>query len=234
MSSSRKKTWYERQQQRKFSPFFRLVDRSFGFRLFLSGASAGLLLSVIDRFETCRAHHYVSNCLSIEVLSAISISNVEAFSIVTASLLYIMDRSQYREQKHFQCWEAISIANQAKAANSYGRIKALEILSEDGIWLDGFDLQGANLEYLEVPYGRLRGINLANANLMGADLRQADLTQANLANANLTNANLTGANLTDADLTNATLTGTNLTDADLTGTQLDLKSPERNPFKQDS
>ncbi|PZV17489.1 MAG: pentapeptide repeat-containing protein [Pseudanabaena sp.] len=225
MSPDRRITWYEKQKQRKASPFFRLIDRSFEFRLFVASIIAFLLLNAVHRFEVCGVGDYLTDCHLTDFWSVISVGNVEAFSIVTASLIYILESGRRKQHEHLADMETIMALQKAGAVNSIGRIRALENLSEAGLCLDGIDLHGINLEDLEVPYGRLRGVNLENAVLNGADFRYADLTKANLRNANLAGTNLTGANLTDADLTGANLTNANLTDTDLTRTKLDGDIP---------
>jgi hypothetical protein len=216
----RRINWYEKQKKRKASPFFRLLDRSFRFRLLLAGLMSLAILGAVNRFETCRLRNHRSDCLGYEMWSIISVSNIESFSIVTAALLYILESKQRKQEKHGKAAERLTISQQIGAVNSLSRIEALETLSEDGLWLDGIDLQGANLEGLSVPYGRLRGANLSRTLLIGANLQETDLTGADL-----TGADLTGANLAGADLTGANLAGANLTDADLSGTILDGKLP---------
>lgn len=230
MTLSRPKvTWYEQQQRRKSSPFFRLLDRSFRFRLLLSAAIAFVLLAGVNRFENCHARNHSANCLSTNFWAIVSVSNVESFSIVTAAFLYILEGGKRKQREHQEAMELILASNAAGAINSLGRIDALENLNEAGIWLDGLDLQGSNLDQIHLAYGRMQKANLANTslnranlsyiNLMQANLTGADLTGANLQGANLTLANLSGANLTDADLTGANLTDTDLTDAILTQIQ---------------
>ncbi len=244
MPARPKKTWYERQRERKANPFFRLVDRSFFFRLLVAALSALILLGTVHRFEVCRAKNYSPECEFADILSVITVGNLESFSIVTAAILYILERGQSKRQEHALMWETISYAKEARALRSIGRIIAIETLSRDGLWLDGQDFQGAILESLDVPDARLRGVNfsravLTDANFAGADLvgasfekadlRKANLTGANLTGANLTSSNLTGANFTNADLTNADLTGAEITDiklnnARLAGARIDKQS----------
>ena len=59
----RKPTWVDRQQQRHDSPFFRLLDGSFLFRLTLSAAGALALLLVVNSYATCRNNRWASGCL---------------------------------------------------------------------------------------------------------------------------------------------------------------------------
>jgi hypothetical protein len=198
-------TWYERQQKRKASPFFRLLRRSFRFRLFLSALIAFTLLGVVNRFETCHARNNQADCIGHDLWSVISVSNIESFSIMTAALLYILEKRQHKQEEHGKAVERLVMNQQMGAVNSLGRMDALELLCEDGIWLDGIDLQGANLEGLSIPGGRLRRVNLSGAVLIDANLQGVDFTSANLAGADLTGADVTGAIFTGADLTGTIL-----------------------------
>ena len=92
-----------------------------------------------------------------------------------------------------EMFELLLAQRQAGVSNTLGRLRALEMLSADGLWQDGFDLQGANLEGLRIPFGRWRG-----ANFSGTVLRHADGHGADLAQADFSRADLTGANLRDA------------------------------------
>jgi hypothetical protein len=87
-------TWYENQKKRKMLPFFRLVDHSFRFQLLLASTIALLVLGALNRAETCRANHYSSSCLCLDRGSVFSVNNIEAFSIVTAALLYLLEAGQ--------------------------------------------------------------------------------------------------------------------------------------------
>jgi Pentapeptide repeats (8 copies) len=204
----RRLTWYERQKKRKSSPFFRLLQHSFQFRLLVAAVIALLLLAAVNRFETCQVRGNRPDCISYKPWSIISVSNIESFSIVTAALLYILEKRRRKETEHGEAAERVINSQQLGIVHSIARIDALETLNEDGLPLDGIDLQGANLEGLSIPYGCLRGVNLSRTVLIGANLQGTDLTGANLTSADLTGANLTDAILTNADLTDAILTGT--------------------------
>jgi len=232
MFTPKRKTWYERQKRRKSLPFLRLIDRSFPFRFVLASIISLVLLATVNRFETCRAKNYSSNCVLFDSLSIISVNNVEAFSIVTAALIYILEGGRRKQQEHKEEMELLMEAKEMGAVISLSRIRALESLSEDGLWLDGFDLQGANLEQLDVPHTRWRGTNFAKTVLKGANFHQTDLIGANFSDADLTGANLTGADLTDADLTRANLTDANLTGANLTRTTLTDTNLTRTKLEQ--
>ncbi|MEB3311416.1 MAG: pentapeptide repeat-containing protein [Snowella sp.] len=225
MAKFQKMTWYEQQKRRKSNPFFRLLDRSFRFRLLIAIMSAFILLALVHRFEVCRAKNYSPECQFADFPAVITVGNVEAFSIMAAALLYILERGQRKQKEHIEMVETINAMRESGAIRSVSRILAIEALGRDGIWFDGQDFQGTNLEGLEVPDVRLRNVNFAGAILTAADFRRADLTGANFTDADLTDADfteadLTGANFTDADLTDADFTGANLSGVILTGAQL--------------
>lgn len=220
MADKPKKTWYERQRERKANPFFRLIDRSFPFRVVVAALSALILLSLVHRFEVCRAKNYSPECEFTDILSVVTVGNLESFSIVTVAILYILERGNNKRQEHAAMWEAILTAREAGAARSMGRIIAIETLSRDGLWLDGQDFQGAILESLDVPDARLRSVNFSDTVLTDANFARADLVGAIFQRADLRGANLSGADLSNADLVEAILEGANLMGANLTGANL--------------
>jgi uncharacterized protein YjbI with pentapeptide repeats len=218
-------TWYQNQQRRRRSPFFRRLDRSFQFRVLIAAACSFALLSLVNRFENCHRSRLEPNCLTSDYLDIISIGNVESFSIVAAAFVYIFEAGKRKEREHQEMVELLLAQRQAGATNSLGRIRALEDLSADGVWQDGFDLQHANLEGLRIPFSRWRearfcGSLLRDADLHGVDLQGADFSDADLSGADLSGADLSGARfsracLRQADLRGARLDGADLQDADL-------------------
>jgi hypothetical protein len=84
-------TWYERQQKRKSSRFFQLFNHSFRFRLIIACFLSLIFISLIDRFDSCRTKNYSEDCLTVDFWDVISTDNVEAFSIVAAALMYILE-----------------------------------------------------------------------------------------------------------------------------------------------
>jgi uncharacterized protein YjbI with pentapeptide repeats len=231
MSTPPRSTWFTRQQRRRASPFFLLLDRSFGFRVLIAAILSFVLLSLVNRFDNCHGAEARENCLTSNYLDVISIGNVESFSIVTAALVYILEAGRRKEREHHEQLALLLTLREAGIAVSLGRIRAIEDLVSDGVWQDNFDLQGANLEGVRIPFSRWRGGNFANtvmrnsklhgSDLSGANFTEADLSGADLSGADLTEANFTRAILTDADLTGAVLTGAIFQEADLTGTGLD-------------
>ncbi len=218
-------TWYERQKRRRESPFFRLLDRSFGFRVLMAAALSFALLALVNRFENCHAKAGQADCLTSNFLEIISIGTVESFSIVTAAIFYLLEAGQRKEKEHQEMFELLLAQRQAGASNSLGRLRALEMFSADGLWQDGFDLEGSDLEGLRIPFGRWRGANfsntvLRNADCHGADLAQSDFRRSDLSGANLRGADLRGANFTGAILHQADLRGALVEGAQFLGAQL--------------
>jgi uncharacterized protein YjbI with pentapeptide repeats len=209
-------TWYENQQRRRRSPFFRRLDRSFQFRVLISAACSFTLLSLVNRFENCHSSRLAPDCLTSDYLDIISIGNVESFSIVAAAFVYLFEAGKRKEREHQEMVELLLAQKQAGATNSLGRIRALEDLSADGVWQDGFDLQHTNLESLRIPFSRWR-----QAKFCGSLLRDADLHGVDLQGADFTNADLSGADLSAADLTGARFTRARLNQANLRGARLD-------------
>jgi len=223
MNQTKKRhTWFEKQKLRKKNPFFRLLNRSFSFRLLIASAISLGILGVVHRFETCHAKNYSPDCLAANFGEIISVGNVESFSIVAAAWLYILEGSKRKQQKNLDALEIVNSQQAAGIVHSLSRIEALEMANETGVYLDHLDLQGANLEGIEIPYARLQKANLSNTILLTADLRYADLKEVDFSQADLTKAKLIGANLTGANLTGANLTETDLTDANLTNVDLNL------------
>jgi hypothetical protein len=193
-------TWYQRQQRRRRSRFYRYLDRSFRFRVLVAAICSFALLSAVNRFENCHDSRLAADCLTSDYLDIINIGNVEAFSIVAAAFVYIFEAGKRKEREHQEMFDLLLAQRQGGASNSLGRIRAIEDLAADGIWQDGFDLQGA-------------------------DFSDADLTGADLSAADLSGARFTRARLSQADLRGALLAGADFQDADLSGTLADQPLP---------
>jgi uncharacterized protein YjbI with pentapeptide repeats len=218
--TTHRETWFERQKRRKKNPFFRLLRRSFVFRLLIASGISFAILGLVNLFEVCHSQGFTKNCSSDALLSIISVGNVESFSIVTAALMYILESAKRKQRANLEALEIINLYQSSRVVHSLARIEALEMLSETGVYLDHLDVQGANLDEIVMPYARLKEANLSNTTLLNADLRYTDLEKTNLSYADLTNADLTGANLQNANLTGANLTQTNLTEVNLTDANL--------------
>ncbi len=215
MSASKRSTWYTRRQRRRASPFFRLLDRSFGFRILVAATLSFLLLALVNRFDNCHGAEALEQCLTSDFLDVISIDHVESFSIVTAALVYVLEAGRRKEREHQEQFSLILAQREGGVRSSLGRIRAIEDLAADGIWQDDFDLRNTNLEGLRIPFSRWRGADFTNT-----VLRQADLRAADLQGANFTDADLSGADLSGADLSQANFTRANLSLADLRGARL--------------
>jgi hypothetical protein len=216
MPFAQRATWYERQCRRRQSPFFRLLDRSFGFRALMAAIASLCLLATVNRFENCHGDHAKDDCLTSSFYEIVSIGNVESFSIVTAALVYIMEAGRRKEKEHQENLEVILAARESRIKVHLGRIRALENVAADGLWQDNSDLHGIFLEGLRVPGSRWRGADFTGSLLKRANFRQADLQRAVF-----TNADLSGADLREADLREANFTNSILIDVDLRGAKLD-------------
>ena len=100
MQSPRRKTWYEKQKERKKNPFFRLLNHSFSFRLLIASAISFGILATVHRYEKCYAKGFTTDCIFGDFGAIFSIGNVESFSIVTAAWLYILDGSKRKQQSN--------------------------------------------------------------------------------------------------------------------------------------
>ena len=239
------KRWAQIQREQRQKPFYRLLDRSFGFRLLLATASAFALLMAANRWEHCRLSNFESGCLQNDAGGILNVGNVESLSIATAACLYLLEGRKRRQKENLEALEVILAFQQAGAKLSFSRNSALELLSEGGLWLDGLDLSGTildelnacgarwrevNLKQASLRYARfedadLSGCNLSDADLSHGDFRHADLRNANLTGANLSHSDLRGADLRDACTDGVQLTGAQLEGAALSGTSLaDVRS----------
>lgn len=227
-------SWQERQHRRRRNPYQRLLDRSFRFRLALALGVAILLLAGVNRWEHCRHEGLRADCLLRDAGGIVTVGNVEALSIVTAALLYVLEGGRRRQREHQEAMELV-LACQADAIRfSHARNDALECLSERGCWLDGVNLSHAQLEELQVPHARWRGVDLRHANLQRACLHDTDLQGSDLREADLTDADLRHADLRAADLRGARLDGADLQGADLREARLDAhpQDPCCNPWAE--
>ena len=227
----RAKRWAQIQREQRRKPFYRLLDRSLGFRLLLAAASAFALLISANRWEHCRLSNFEAGCLQNDAGGIINVGNVESLSIATAACLYLLEGRKRRQRENLEAIEVILAFQQAGAKLSFARNSALELLSEGGLWLDGLDLSGTNLDELNACGARWREVNLnqvslrnahfEDADLGGCDLSGADLSHGHFRHADLRGANLTGADLSHADLRGADLRGASTDGVQITGTQLE-------------
>jgi uncharacterized protein YjbI with pentapeptide repeats len=95
-----------------------------------------------------------------------------------------------------------------------------QLVSLEGIDLQGSDLEKVNLAKVNFQKSNLREAKMWKANLEGADLWRADLSGARLFDADLNSADLQHANLQEAFLMDASLQCVNLMCGDLRGANL--------------
>ncbi len=213
-------SWVERQRQRRRSSLLRLLDQSFGLRLLLAAAAAIAALVAVNRFEQCRDQRFAQGCIWQDAGGVVNVSNLEAFSIVTAAFLYILEGGKRRQREHLEAHEVILTCQQAGVRFAPARNDALELLSRAGLDLNAWDLSGIDLDQIRIPGACWHGVNLSGSTLRGADLRHVDLGQADLRRADLSRADLRGADLRGADLSGADLSGADLRGALLEGAAL--------------
>ena len=84
-------SWVERQRRRRRSPLLRLVDQIFGLRLLLAATAAMVALIAVNRFEQCRDRGFPPGCVRQDAGGVVTVGNLEAFSIMTAAFLYILE-----------------------------------------------------------------------------------------------------------------------------------------------
>jgi uncharacterized protein YjbI with pentapeptide repeats len=217
MPFAQKATWYENQCRRRQSPFFRLLDRSFGFRFLVAAVASFYLLAAVNRFENCQVDHAKDDCLTSSFYEIVSIGNVESFSIVAAGLVYIMEAGRRKEKEHQKKFEVIRAARNSGFKGHLGRIRALEDLAPDGLGQDDVDLHEIYLDGLRLPRSRWRGANFAGSLLRGADFRHTDLQRASFKNADLSGADLRGADLRNVIFSNSIMRNVDLRRAQLDG-----------------
>lgn len=165
-----------------------------------------------------------------ELPHIIEINNLEAFAILVAGIIYILEIhkrvGEHTEKriKAAEVWQHIDFTS--GKTNSYARIKALEFLNNHNesleelqlvanadlqkIDLTGANLKGSKFKHVNLRYAKLRGADLSNVDFRNADLSYADLRDADLNNANFSNADLYNTDLNNADLKIANFTGANL------------------------
>jgi hypothetical protein len=156
------------------------VDHVFGIRRLLAATAATAALVAVNRFEPCRDRGFAGGCLLQDAGGVVTVANLEAFSIVTAAFLYILEGRKRGQQEHVEAQELLLTLRQAGIRFSPARQEALELLSRSGLEFNGFDLSGTGLDQLRIPGARWHGVNLSGSTLRQADLRHVDLSQADL------------------------------------------------------
>jgi hypothetical protein len=204
MTSSRsskpapREPWTERRRRRLRSPLLRKLDRSFRLRLLLALLAAIVALALVNRWEQCRDLKMARGCLWHDAGGVVSVDNLEALSIVTAAILFVLEGGKRRQREHVEAMELVFHCQEHRIRLSHARNEALEQLCEAGIELHGLDLSGADLSEIRLPAARLQGVKLVGTDLSRADLRGADLRGADLSGALLDGALLEGALLEGA------------------------------------
>lgn len=216
--------WLEAYRRRRRSPWLRRLDQSFRLRLLLAALAALAALVLVNRWEHCRRSGLAGGCVWRDAGGVVTVANLEAFSIVTAGFLFVLEGGRRRQRDHQEALELILTFQQAGVRCSLARIEALERLSEAGFSPDGLDLSGLDLEGIHLAGARWPGAGLAGSCLRAADLRQMQLAGADLHGADLAGADLRGADLSGADLRQACLAAADLRGADLR--QADLRDAE--------
>lgn len=204
MTSSRsskpapREPWTERRRRRLRSPLLRKLDRSFRLRLLLALLAAIVALALVNRWEQCRDLKMARGCVWHDAGGVVNVDNLEALSIVTAAILFVLEGGKRRQREHVEAMELVYSCQEHRIRLSHARNEALEQLCEAGIELHGLDLSGADLSEIRLPAARLQGVKLVGTDLSRADLRGADLRGADLSGALLEGALLEGALLDGA------------------------------------
>jgi hypothetical protein len=198
-----KPRWVERRRYLRRFRLIRWLERYFALRLVCALTAAFLMLVLVNRWEQCRQHGMDPGCLIHDAGGVMSVGNLEALSIMTASFLFMLEAGQRRQRNNLDAMELILSCRQAGVRFSYARNEALELLAAAGIWLDGQDLSGIVLDEIRLTGARMQGVNLSGSSLRQADLRECDLRGADLRGADLRGARLEGACLEGARLDGA-------------------------------
>lgn len=195
----------QRKPRRRRSSIQRLLDHSFGVRLLLALLAALAALGTVNRFEQCRDLGFARGCLWRDAGGVVAVGNLEALSIVTAAVLYVLEGGKRQQREHLEAHAVILACQQAGLRYAPARNDALERLCRAGLEFNGWDLSGLDLDQIQISGALWHGVNLSHSSLQGSVLREADLGQANLEM-----ADLSGADLRGTDLSGANLNGTNL------------------------
>ncbi|MBM5824775.1 MAG: pentapeptide repeat-containing protein [Cyanobacteria bacterium M_surface_10_m2_119] len=127
-------------------------------------------------------------CVWHDAGGVVNVDNLEALSIVTAAILFVLEGGKRRQREHVEAMELVYSCQEHRIRLSHARNEALEQLCEAGIELHGLDLSGADLSEIRLPAARLQGVKLVGTDLSRADLRGADLRGADLSGALLDGA----------------------------------------------
>ena len=79
-----------------------LIEHSFPVRLLLALVAAAVLLAAVNRWENCRNHDFAQGCLQRDAGGILTVGNVEALSILTAALLYLLEGGQRHQRENLE------------------------------------------------------------------------------------------------------------------------------------
>jgi hypothetical protein len=117
----------ERQRRRRQSLLQRLVDHVFGIRLLLAATASTAALVAVNRFEPCRDRGFARGCLWQDAGGVVTVCNLEAFIIMTAAFLYILEDGKRRDREHLAAHEVILTCQQAGVRFAPARNESLEL-----------------------------------------------------------------------------------------------------------
>ncbi|MDY7022615.1 MAG: pentapeptide repeat-containing protein, partial [Cyanobacteriota bacterium] len=228
----RRAKWYHWSNIQARSPLFRSFDRCLWFRINLALIVAYIGLLFVNRIEhwvagkaLCNVQDTTLSCITRELVSLITVNNIESFGISTVAALYLFESRKRRQHHIYEAWQVVDNATTSGVSSSRARVKALQDLNSAGVSLDGLDISQAYLKQINLTNAKLIEANLQGANLQGSILSHANLSGANLQGADLQGANLyetnfQGANLSGANLEGAYLKHANFQNANLQGAHL--------------
>jgi uncharacterized protein YjbI with pentapeptide repeats len=198
------------------------IQKFFWLRVINAVFISYLIVVTISYFESCHHPDPGYKCFSKQLFGVITVSNIEGFGILTASILYIFESSIRKKREHYEAWQVIDRAFAAQVPHSIARIEALQDLCKDGVTLRGIFLpEGSDLDNILLPGSDIQKANLPGVSLLYANLRAANLSGTNLQHSVLKFANLRNSNLQGSNLQDSILSGANLSYADLSYTNLE-------------
>ena len=167
--------WLDRRRRLLRLAPVRWLEQVFALRLLLALALGIAALVVVNRWEHCRNHNLSAACLTRDAGGVVTVGNLEALSIVTASMLYVLEGGRRRQR----------VLDELRLPRARWRSAQLA-----GASLRHADLRGCDLQDADLSAADLSGVDLSDADLTGADLRGANLQGALLEGACLQNAHV--------------------------------------------
>jgi uncharacterized protein YjbI with pentapeptide repeats len=133
----------------------------------------------------------------------------------------LYDRQEERAVRKASMLSALARLQLEHGKNASAALRSsLEVLTNQGVDLRGFNLSGLELQGSNLVGGKLSGVNFAGTFLGSADLSEADLSSANFDGSYMPDVVLAGAVLTHAKMEGAYLARANLSGAKITNTSL--------------